>query len=514
MKFLPIFDNLYKPNSIIKNMEKFFWADQIADRIIKEKGNKKEYVCASGITPSGTIHIGNFREVITTDLVVRALRDKGKKVRFIYSWDDFDRFRKVPKNIDKSYEKYLGMPLSDIPSPFEKNKSYAQHFEDEFEESLVKVGIKPNFIRQFKMNKQRKYSELIKQALDNREEIIGILDKYRREPLKKDWSPIAIYCEKCGKDFTKIIEIKDYNITYECSCGNKNTIDYRKKGIVSIKWRVDWPLRWKYESVDFEPGGIDHSTPGGSYTTAKEISKDVFDFEPPLYQFYEWVRMKGGKEFGSSIGNALTLNDVEEIYESEILRYLFVGTRPNKGFQISFDNDVIKIYEDYDALERKYYSGKANPQEKRIYELSNLKASKKQPTRKGFRELITFVQSGKVSSLNTVDKKRAEKVGNWLEKYASEESKFKVQEKITGKFNKKETEALLELRNVLKTKIEEKDFLDEFRSIGKKVEIDIKDFFRIAYQAIIGKEKGPRLNALIFSVGKERIIKLLNQLEK
>ncbi|GAI81585.1 unnamed protein product, partial [marine sediment metagenome] len=61
--------------------EKFFWADQIADRIIKERGKKKEYVCASGIGVSGTLHIGNFRDAITTDLVARALKDKGKKAR-------------------------------------------------------------------------------------------------------------------------------------------------------------------------------------------------------------------------------------------------------------------------------------------------------------------------------------------------------------------------------------------------------------------------------------------------
>jgi lysyl-tRNA synthetase class 1 len=107
--------------------KKFFWADAIADRIIKEQKGKRQFVCASGITPSGTIHIGNFREVITTDLVVRALKDKGKKVRFIYSWDDFDRFRKVPKNVPKDYEKYIGIPVSDVPSPFGKG-SYAEYF--------------------------------------------------------------------------------------------------------------------------------------------------------------------------------------------------------------------------------------------------------------------------------------------------------------------------------------------------------------------------------------------------
>ena len=61
------------------------WADITADRIIRQKGDKDEYVLASGITPSGTVHFGNFREVITTDLVARALRARGKKVRFIFN---------------------------------------------------------------------------------------------------------------------------------------------------------------------------------------------------------------------------------------------------------------------------------------------------------------------------------------------------------------------------------------------------------------------------------------------
>ena len=70
------------------------WADQQAERIIKQKGDLDLYTCASGITPSGTVHIGNFREIITVDLIVRALRDRGKNVRFIYSWDDYDVFRR------------------------------------------------------------------------------------------------------------------------------------------------------------------------------------------------------------------------------------------------------------------------------------------------------------------------------------------------------------------------------------------------------------------------------------
>jgi lysyl-tRNA synthetase class 1 len=72
------------------------WADHAARSTAEKHPDLEVIVVAAGITPSGTVHVGNFREVITVDLVARALRDRGNQVRFIYSWDDFDVFRKVP----------------------------------------------------------------------------------------------------------------------------------------------------------------------------------------------------------------------------------------------------------------------------------------------------------------------------------------------------------------------------------------------------------------------------------
>ena len=515
--------------------EKFFWADEIAEQIIKKNPNKKQYVCASGITPSGVVHIGNFREIITTELVVRALKDKGKKTKFIYSWDDFDRFRKVPVGIPKEYEKYIGMPVSDFSSPFDKKKSYAKYFEEQFETSLKKVGIKPNFIRQNEMNKKCKYSNLIKSAIEKRKEIIKILNKYRKEPLSKDWWPVVVYCEKCKKDFTRILDIKEYIIEYECGCGFKNKIDFSKKGIVKAPWRVDWPMRWKYEGVDFEPGGIDHSVHGGSLTTGKEIVKDIFNGEAPTYVFYDWVKLKGGEEFASSTGNALSINEVLEVYEPELLRYLFVSQKPRTGFQISFDNDVIKIYEDYDNLEERYFSNRVNPREKRIYEMCQLRLNKKAPekksssalgqtkefaktsssmrgqTKESFRHLTTLVQVGKVDAKHN---KRAEKVKNWLNKYAGEDMKFEVQTKVLVKLNVKEKKALLKLKDILKAKKHsEEELFNMFYEICKDTGITNTDFFSAAYRVIINKPKGPRLASLILNVGEGKIIKLLEQIK-
>jgi len=504
----------------IKGKEKFFWADQIAEQIVKRNKNKKTYVCAAGITPSGTIHIGNFREVITTELVVRALKDIKKNVKYVYSWDDFDRFRKVPENIPenkkKEYENYMGMPVSDVKNPF-GDKSYAEYFEKIFENELKDVGIKPKFIRQSIMYKQKKYASLIKLAIEKKDGIKKILDKYRKDPLEKNWFPITVYCEKCKKDFTKVLNVNNYEVEYECKCGFRNKIDYRKKGIVKLSWRVDWPMRWKYEKVDYEPGGIDHSAPGGSYTTAKEISKEIFNYEPPIYTFYDWIRVKGGTEFSSSSGNVISLKEGLEIYEPEVLRYLFVGTRPNKGFQISFDNDVIKIYEDFDELERKYYEKLANPQEKRFYELSVLKLRKTRPKKTSFRHLITLVQIGKTNDLNKEDKVRVLKVRSWLEKYAEDDFKFEVQEKIHEdvSLSDKQKQALKILKETLKMKkgLTEDKLFNEFYNICNSVEIKNTEFFTGAYNVLINRNKGPRLASLILEIGKEKVIKLLNHIK-
>ena len=39
------------------------WSEKIAKEIIRKYPDNKEYVCAAGISPSGSVHIGNFRDI-------------------------------------------------------------------------------------------------------------------------------------------------------------------------------------------------------------------------------------------------------------------------------------------------------------------------------------------------------------------------------------------------------------------------------------------------------------------
>ncbi|RUM34669.1 MAG: lysine--tRNA ligase, partial [Archaeoglobus sp.] len=101
------------------------WADKVAEELLR-RGDKHRI--ATGITPSGHIHLGNLREMLTADAVRRALEDRGGKVKIIYIADTFDPLRKRYPFLPAEYDKYVGMPLSRIPCPCGEHKNYAEHF--------------------------------------------------------------------------------------------------------------------------------------------------------------------------------------------------------------------------------------------------------------------------------------------------------------------------------------------------------------------------------------------------
>jgi lysyl-tRNA synthetase class 1 len=188
--------------------ESQYWADQVAKKVLKIHPRKKIYVVAAGVTPSGRKHIGNYREIITNAFVAKALEDLGKNVKFIYSWDSFDRFRKVPPDLPatkkKILEKHLGMPDSDVPDPFGCHKSYAKHYEEFLEKESAATGVRPKFIYQDKEFRKCTYAKEIRTLMRNRKKVADILNRSRKEPLPKTWYPLFVYCEDCNKDNTKI----------------------------------------------------------------------------------------------------------------------------------------------------------------------------------------------------------------------------------------------------------------------------------------------------------------------
>jgi lysyl-tRNA synthetase class 1 len=515
------------------------WADLYAEQVIRDKGDKELYVAASGITPSGTVHIGNFREIISAELVVRALRERGRKVRFIYSWDDYDVFRKVPKNMpgQEKLAGYLRQPITRVPDPYGTEESYARHNEREIEELLPVVGIFPEYIYQFREYGASRYAEGIRRALEHRDRLRAILDEHRTEALAGEWWPISIFCTRCGRDTTTVKGWDgQYEVSYACkSCKNEEGLDLRSTGAVKLLWRVDWPMRWAEQRVDFEPAGKDHHSEGGSFDTGRMIVEQVYGFQAPTSFQYDFIGIKGrtGK-ISSSSGEVVSLRDVLEVYQPEVVRYLFASTRPNTEFAISFDLDVLKIYEDYDRCERVYFGTEEAPEaraakEKRTYQLSQVGAvPAAMPTQIGFRHLcnLVCVYEGDLDRvLRSLDlrtstedlgkaRARAACAWNWVQKFAPESFRFRLRAagSVPLAFGEAERRALRLLTAEVGEKLgshDEKSLAEAIYRIAGEAGLDSKEFFKVVYRALIEKDQGPRLAGFLLILGRERVLELL-----
>ncbi|MFA7371522.1 MAG: lysine--tRNA ligase [Sphaerochaetaceae bacterium] len=516
----------------------FHWADIYADKIVREKGPKELYTCASGITPSGTVHIGNFREIISVELIVRALRDKGYKVRFIYSWDDYDVFRKVPKNMPKPelLATYLRKPITLVPDTTDRYSNYAEANEAAVENLLPIVGIEPEYLYQAQKYRSSEYATMMKVALENRDAIKAILDKYRTTPLGADWYPISVFSSFTDKDTTTVLGWDgEWVITYrDDESGKEESVDLRNTSIAKLPWRIDWPMRWAYEGVDFEPAGKDHHSEGGSFDTSKHIVK-LFGSEAPVSFQYDFISIKGrGGKISSSSGEVISLPDVLEVYTPEVTRYLFASTRPNTEFSISFDLDVLKIYEDYDTCERIYFNlqaanEKRKAKEKRIYELSQVgeiprEASYQIP----FRHLCNLLQisGGDIDAvvegfddlLPSQEKRLRERcvcAWNWISNYSPEDFRWILRgsNDPLAQIPDEMQAGIQELYTTVEAleKIDEKQLSEKIYEIAHRYEIEPPEFFKAIYTIIIGKERGPKLAGFIITCGKGKILPILKR---
>ncbi len=518
------------------------WADQTAARIVRVWGELEQYNVASGITPSGVVHIGNFREVITVDFVNRALLAIGKKVRFLYSWDDFDTFRKVPKNLpnQEMLAKHLREPISRVPDAYGKLGSYAEHNIRVFENELRQVGIKPEYLYQHERYSAGMYAKDIRAALENRDKIKAILDEHRTSPLPDNYLPTSIYCEKCDRDEMEYERYEgEWNYGYKCSsCGHEAVTDIRTTKNLKLNWRTDWPMRWNFEQVHFEPGGKDHSSQGGSYDTAKTLVKEVWHRNPPEYLQYDFVSIKGGTgKMSSSSGELLTLTQALVVYDPMLIRWIFANQKPNKDFSLAFDIDVIKVYDEFDRAEAQLFAAEGDTSDKmqllrRTYELSQVAGMpQRAPFRAPFRELTNYLQicdgniertqekfyAGKIRdeqdqvAFNT----RAQKALGWLENYAPEEFRYTINSKpLPMDLTPAQGRGVEALKTLVKeTDLDAIDGKDLNQLIYDKAvrgaECDAKELFQAVYRKLINRDQGPRLPSFLKELGKERVLSLL-----
>ena len=179
-----------------------FWADRVAEKIIKSNKHKPYWVDDMK-TPSGRIHVGSLRGIITHDLIYKALLDTGVKATFSYVIDDHDPMDGLPVYLDEQkYKKYMGQPLNTIPSPKAGYKSYAQYFAKDFIEVFNACDCQPRIIWASQLYQSGKMNAGIKKVLDSALKIRRIYQKISGSAKPDDWYPFQIICPKCGKSLT------------------------------------------------------------------------------------------------------------------------------------------------------------------------------------------------------------------------------------------------------------------------------------------------------------------------
>ncbi len=533
------------------------WSDEIAQRIIERSPDKEEYVCAAGVSPSGSVHIGNFRDFATPLFVVKALQKRGKKAKLLVSWDEFDRCRKIPANVQavvgNAYDKYIGCPYVDIPDPWGCHESYAAHFEEEFLRGIEPFGMELDCRYQAEMYRSGKYTKDIIESLKKRGEIFEILDSFKtkdtsksEEQLKAEhdaekaaYYPVSIFCPECHTDFTTITSLSEdcTEAEYTCRCGHKGHFNFLENFNCKLGWKIDWAMRWRYEQVDFEPGGKDHAAPTGSYNNSKIISKEIFGFEAPIFQGYEFIGIKGmtGK-MSSSSGLNLTPDTLLKLYQPEVLLWLYAKTDPTKAFDICFDDGILRQYFEFDKMLTDVREGKANEISQDIIYNCTVKGRDVETVPMALLVQLGSVVNFNISMLETVFEKigmnykeadfsdRLDRARFWLEQCAPEQvnrlrrtRNFEVYNELSD--NEKKAIELLHAY-IAKGGYTLDELNSELYAIPKTVygtdmpEKELKavqgSFFKTVYKLLIDKERGPRLYLFLYAINSEEYVGLLD----
>ncbi|MGW5128489.1 lysine--tRNA ligase [Streptomyces sp. NPDC004069] len=584
---------------VAQSTETADWVSRFADDVIEESERRAPgtvtsvatapvVVVASGLSPSGPIHLGNLREVMTPHLVADEIRRRGYRVRHLISWDDYDRYRKVPAGVagvDESWAEHIGKPLTSVPAPKgSEHPNWAEHFKAAMVASLAELGVEFDGISQTEQYTSGVYREQILHAMKHRGDIDAILAQYRTKPksAKKQQKPVdeaeleaeegsgaaseddgssgsagyfpyKPYCGNCEKDLTTVSAYDDDSteLTYACTaCGFSETVRLSEFNRGKLVWKVDWPMRWAYEGVIFEPSGVDHSSPGSSFQVGGQIV-GIFGGKQPIGPMYAFVGISGMAKMSSSRGGVPTPADALKIMEPQLLRWLYARRRPNQSFKIAFDQEIQRLYDEWDKLAAKVADTSALPGDVAAYTRAVGTAAAelpKTPRPLPYRTLASVAditaghQDQALRILSELDpanplgsldeaRPRYDRAEAWINTHVPADQRTIVREEPDTELLKSLDEPSQQQVRLLLDGLEDHWSLDGLthlvygvpkvqagfsadatpKELPPEIKTAQRTFFALLYHLLVGRDTGPRLPTLLLAVGQERVRALLGE---
>jgi len=504
------------------------WLNKIIDELII-RHPEGEIIVSSGVSPSGTYHVGTLREVLTADAIMLELRQRGRASRHIHVVDDLDIFRKVPAGIPESYSQYLGRPLCDVPSPDNPDESYADYYLNDFLQAAQKIHLTMDVMRMHEKYRSGFMVTAIEKILENASEAKEILEEVSGRKLDEHWTPIQVIEGGYLKKRQLVaIHCADKTVDYINQDGNEQTSSYAH-GEVKLDWRLDWPARWWLLGVQAEPFGRDHATKGGSYDTGAALVRKIFNVEPPIPIPYDFINRVGEtKKMSKSAGNSIAISELAQVLPPEVIRFFTLRYSPDKQLFFSEVDGVIKLIDEFAELLAKINKTPEDEQLLRIctagvesivssIPFSHLVASYQAGLKDVDKTLSIIARTeyaGAVQAESATIKAELIFIDEWLKRWAPEEVKFELQANPDFSILSDSQKQYL---TQLAGKIESAP-LDAGGEWFHKVIYDFKDrtdmqpkeLFTTLYQVLIGKDSGPRAGWFLSLLPREWLISRLS----
>jgi lysyl-tRNA synthetase class 1 len=514
---------------------------------IEKKGKKPGDVVTfeTGYGPSGAPHIGTFGEVVRTLWVMRAfneLTQNAYKTRLIMFSDDYDAMRKVPDDMPEWMNEYLGLPLSEVPSPYSNDPGVTQVMVDpmtfaeanndklcEFVDRILKdynggqVGASPDrstvsFVSSSRYYKSGKFNEMLNRVWDNFDKIQEIMLATLGDDRKATYSPFMP--RWCGKG--PVLQVKAEATGARGYIGwvtddGEHCGQMSHNGNAKLQWKVDWAMRWVYFDVDYEMSGKDLID---SVKASNQICR-ILGGTPPLNLTYELFLDENGAKISKSKGNGFT---VEQwlTYGSTGSLMLFMFQNPRAAKKL-YREIVPQLEDQYVKLRQKAettpddatWHFRVELPEPLSSDISHglmlnlaVVAQAKQPE-----NLLAYLMQGRefADATAAYAREMAPKVIAYAtDKGLFERSRREPTEKERAAFSELATRFSLMLENMTA-----EHYQYQVYEVGKKHEFEpLRSWFQALYECLLGSSDGPRFGAFTVAYGLRNTIALLRQYEQ
>lgn len=504
------------------------WLNKVVDELVA-RHPEGEIVVSSGVSPSGTYHLGTLREILTAEVIAYAARKRGRQARHVHVVDDLDVFRKVPAGIPEDFKKHLGKPLCDVPAPDNSKGSYADYYVKDLLVAAEKMHLELDIIRAHEKYRAGFFVEAIEKALAQTEEIKQVLESISGHKVDDNWSPIQVIEDGYLKNRPFVsINSGDKTLVFKDKDGQEQQTGYAK-GEVKLNWRIDWPARWWLLGVQAEPFGRDHATKGGSYDTGAAIVKDVYGAEAPIPLPYDDIKRTGQtKKMSKSAGDTITAAELLEMLPAEVVWFFVLRYSPDK--QLFFDEGptFMRLVDEFGEL---LAMPDKTESDKQLLDICLHGVDQPTVSRVPFSHLVASYQAALKDTEKTLDiirrtehaevvdedadiiKAELKFIDVWLTKSAPEDVKFSLVEKIESReFSDVEKGFMSELADKIKDAPEGADgywFHKTIYEFKDSIDLPPKELFSTLYRALIGKTSGPRAGWFLSILPRDWLIERL-----